>query len=91
MYLVVLCPHVNSRWILYANTSQGIWPSHDQYQQPHTNSKHDIAEYFVDPWRRVGVTLNVQVRYLRLQNMSILLKYLPVPSGVAGQGISIKT
>ena len=40
------------------------------------------------PWRREVVSLDGQLRVFVLQYSGILLKYLPVPSGVAGKGYS---
>lgn len=69
--------------ILNTNVPQCIRPGKHEKKECHSHDKHHIAEHLVDMRRRIGAAFHVEMRDFRLKYMSILLKHLAVPSGVA--------
>ena len=69
--------------ILNANVPQCIGPGKHKEKERHSHNKHHIAEHLVDMRRGIGAAFHVEMRDFRLKYVSILLKHLAVPSGVA--------
>ena len=90
-YLIVLGPEVDGGRVTDSHGFQRPRSGEEEKQPGHTQEEHHVAEDLVEPGRRVGGPLHLQVGYLVTQDLGVLVKDLAVPSAVTvcvyfGQG-----
>lgn len=88
-HLVLLGPDIDARRVVDPNHAQCLRPANHKQNEGHADHENNVAENVVELRWRVGGSLDPQVGEFLLQDCSILLKHLPVPSRVAASDLKL--